>query len=290
MTSSRRMIPITSLPLTPAPPRTAAAHPATHLVPSDDEHEQAPDPEYVQIDRDVGAFHRRRPKLSWASTDDQDQTSRHHHKVSRQYKVNPHLLCEINGHVADGRQMPDGSTRLQPGDHLRFKTELFLPTPSDEERFEASTTASSASDNDEGSHGSTEDSPDEPVESKAPADDISSVNAVCAPYPLPRDEQLVPTEYACLAYELDTRKDNYHHDMAAAFATTPVAFAASTATEELLTQCHHLIQDGFIRTHRMHQNKNANRIIHDIQTAITNAAHCSCFDWRCTSRRSLPYT
>ena len=237
---------------------------STDSSPSDhdsEDEQQASDPESIHHDQDNDADTEEDPNPHGLRRMIKTKRRDTINKVSRRYSVDPHLLCEINGNVAGARQMSDGSTRLQPTDHLRFKTELFLPTPSDEERFEASSTASSASDNDEGSHGSTEDSP-EPVESKAPAED-NSANAVCAPDPLPRDEQLLPTEYSCLAHELDTKEDNLNRDMAAAYAATPVAFAASPATEELLQQCHHMIQDGFHRAHQMHRTKDANRILHD---------------------------
>ena len=52
-------------------------------------------------------------------------------KIARRHGCNAQLLCNMNDGIAKDRA-------LRPTDHLRTKTELYLPTQSDEERYEAS--------------------------------------------------------------------------------------------------------------------------------------------------------
>ena len=60
-------------------------------------------------------------------------------KIAKRYGVNAQLLCNMNDGIA-------GDRPLRPTDHLRKGTELYLPTPSDEERFEDLPSSSSSSD------------------------------------------------------------------------------------------------------------------------------------------------
>ena len=62
-------------------------------------------------------------------------------KIARRYRCDADLLCHVNHGVAE---TSNPKSALNPNDHLKRGTELFLPTKSDEERFLFKTTSSSA--------------------------------------------------------------------------------------------------------------------------------------------------
>ena len=164
-------------------------------------------------------------------------------KLARRHRVDAQLLCRLNDNIPrhDGRPR-----QLRPSDHLKRGTELFLPTPSDEERFNDS--SSSEVDNSSSSSRSDQDAPapssaeckEPPSRSPLPAANLLE----CAP----REQQLesnghnLPSELS-----IHLEEEALYTDMASTYAATPVVEACADTTKAL-SVCHELIRSAFHST------------------------------------------
>ena len=167
-------------------------------------------------------------------------------KIARRHKCDVNILCRVNHGLAD----PSGNIiELKPTHHLRRGTELYLPTPSDEETFksEADTSSSSSSSTD------IEESNPPSANTEESKEDRPPTSATA-----PSEPKESEPAYSCLAMERDLAEETYDLAMAAAHAATP-PLQASDATEHRLRDCMNTIREAFHAINTVHDEKSPKR-------------------------------
>ena len=106
-------------------------------------------------------------------------------KLARRHGVNANLLCHVNYGI---KRYNSNSRELQPRDHLKTGTELYLPTQSDEERFLQTSSSSDSSDESKSSDESPDPDAQESAQHSAPPENAQQVQESYGP----RDINLVP--------------------------------------------------------------------------------------------------
>ena len=164
-------------------------------------------------------------------------------KLARRHHVNARLLCRLNDNIPrhDGRPL-----QLRPTDHLKRGTELYLPTPSDEERFNDSSSSDQSSSNSRSDQ-------EAPAQAQAGAE---CKERTIHNYPpaanllecMPREHQLEPNGHN-LPPELSVHleEEAFYMESASTYAATPVVEACAN-TNTALSNCHELIRGAFHST------------------------------------------